>query len=303
MHWFSQPAKTPSSSHIEYAIKRQQQLTKPAGSLGTLEQLAITLAGLQHTNTPQIDNIHIHIFAGDHGIAEENVSAFPQAVTAQMIQNFSSGGAAIAVLAKAVNAHLHVTNVGTVSRLGDLPQVSEQRIAAGTANFSQQAAMTEAQCLEALTIGQASVKDDIDLWLGGEMGIANTSSATALACALLKQQAQILVGPGTGIDQKAQQHKAKVIEKALKFHDCENNSPFTNLQRLGGFEIAALTGAYISAAQKGIPVLVDGFICTVAARYALSLNPSIKPWLLLSHYSAEPGHQFLIDGFEFSFEG
>lgn len=140
MNWFLQQAKTPSVSHREQAQSRQQQLTKPAGSLGQLENLAVTLASLQHRTKPTIEKIHIHVFAADHGIAAENVSAFPQSVTAQMVQNFSTGGAAIAVIAQSLNADLAISNVGTVSELGELNKVHNQRIAAGTANFAQQAA-------------------------------------------------------------------------------------------------------------------------------------------------------------------
>ncbi|MCR8922490.1 nicotinate-nucleotide--dimethylbenzimidazole phosphoribosyltransferase [Dasania sp. GY-MA-18] len=299
MDWFLQQAKVPSDIHRAAATQHQSQLTKPAGSLGQLETLAITLASLQGSHHPQLKNIHIHIFAADHGIAAENVSAFPQAVTAQMVQNFSSGGAAIAVIAQTLNADLAISNVGTVQALPELPKVLDQRIAAGTANFAHGPAMQSAQLLAALEVGRNSVSRQQDLWLGGEMGIANTSSATALACALLQVNAQQLVGPGTGIDAAAQQHKAQVINAALALHKANSNSPLNNLQNLGGLEIAALVGGYIRAAQLGVPALVDGFICTVAAAYAIAINPSVKPWLLLSHQSAEPGQQALFEGFAY----
>ena len=200
MNWFLQPAKTPSAHHREQAQSRQQQLTKPSGSLGQLESLAITLASLQHREKPTIENVHIHIFAADHGIAAEQVSAFPQSVTAQMIQNFSTGGAAIAVIAQSLNADLAISNVGTVSELTELDKVHNQRVAAGTANFAKQAAMNEAQLQQALTIGQQTLQPQQHLWLGGEMGISNPTSATPLACALLNIPAGDLVGPSTAID-------------------------------------------------------------------------------------------------------
>ena len=300
MDWFLQQAKTPSDIHRAAATQRQQQLTKPAGSLGELETLAIPLASLQGSHTPQLNNIHIHIFAADHGVANENVSAFPQAVTAQMVQNFSSGGAAIAVIAQSLNAELAISNVGTVQALPALPKVLDQRIAAGTANFAHGPAMQRQQLMAALDVGRNTVARQQDIWLGGEMGIANTTSATALACALLMLNAEQLVGPGTGIDQATQQHKAAVINAALVLHSADTASPLENLQHLGGLEIAALVGGYIRAAQLGIPALVDGYICTVAARYAIAINPSVKPWLLLSHQSAEPGQQALFDGFAYS---
>lgn len=297
MSWILEAAKSPSAAHLLRATQHQLQLTKPAGSLGRLESLAITLASLQENDKPKVEKIHIQLFASDHGIADENVSAFPQAVTAQMVENFSSGGAAISVLAKQLQAQLAVCNIGTVGIPHEMPGVTDRRIAAGTQNFALGPAMDKAQLDEALDIGRDTVNSTIDLWVGGEMGIANTTSATALGCALLHTQAKHLTGPGTGIDDTVLAHKIKVIDGALALHKAQKNSPLENLRCLGGFEIAALTGAYISAAQKGVPVLVDGFICTVAARYALTINPSIKPWLLLSHTSAEPGHRLLLEGF------
>jgi nicotinate-nucleotide--dimethylbenzimidazole phosphoribosyltransferase len=302
MSWYHEPAVTPSLSHRQQAEQRQSQLTKPAGSLGQLESLAVTLASLQASDQPRCDKVAITIFASDHGVAAEGVSAYPQAVTAQMVHNFSTGGAAIAVLAQSLGAQLAVINVGTVSELPELPGVSDQRIAAGTANFAHKAAMSTEQLQQALRIGQqtlmAAKAEGIQLWIGGEMGIANTTSATALACAYLKVHAAEIVGPGTGLDNAGQIHKSAVIHRALDLFDATAQQPLKNLQYLGGFEVAALAGAYIAAAQQGIVALVDGFICSVAALYAMAINPSIKPWLLISHQSAEPGHHRVLQHFD-----
>jgi len=302
MSWYHAPAIEPSDTHRHNAEKRQAQLTKPPGSLGELESLATLLSALQQTDTPQCDNVKITIFAADHGIAAEGVSAFPQSVTGQMVQNFASGGAAISVLAKSLNASLQVINIGTVDQLEPISGVEDQRIAAGTANFTVKSAMTEEQLQKALSIGQRAIKNALDegvqLWIGGEMGIANTTSATALACAYFDIAAAEIVGPGTGLDNAGQIHKSAVIHKALDLFNASAQKPLKNLQYLGGFEIAALTGAYIAAAQAGIPVIVDGFICSVAALYAQAINPSITPWLLFSHQSAEPGHQQVLSAFE-----
>lgn len=302
MSWYHEPAATPSETHRLNAEQRQAQLTKPAGSMGQLETLAITLASLQATDEPCCDNVSITIFAADHGVAVEGVSAFPQAVTGQMVQNFSSGGAAISVLAKSLGAQLGVINVGTVNELPELEGVSDQRIAAGTANFTQKAAMSSDQLQQALSIGQKTLlkaqQEGAQLWIGGEMGIANTTSATALACAQLKKHAAEIVGPGTGLDNAGQIHKSSVIHRALDVFNATSQQPLKNLQYLGGFEIAALTGAYIAAGQIGLPVLVDGFICSVAALYAMAINPTIKPWLLVSHQSAEPGHRSVLATFD-----
>lgn len=295
--WYEKNARAPSAAHRQRAFERQQQLTKPPGSLGVLEDCAIALSALQQRDEPAVEKISIAIFAADHGVAEEGVSAFPQVVTGEMVKNFSAGGAAITVLARELNANFQVVNVGTVNPLPQLSSVSDRRIANGTANFCKTSAMSIEQCESALKIG-ADVIDDIesaDLFIGGEMGIANTTTAAALACALLNIASQDMVGRGTGVDEKGVALKAQVIAAALQKHADNLHSPFAILQNLGGFEIAALAGAYIRSAQKGIPVLVDGFICTVAALVALRMNESIRPWLLFSHCSAERGHRVLIE--------
>ncbi len=299
MSWLDHAVKTPCPQSQQAALARQQQLTKPPGSLGELEQVAVTLASLQANKTPHIDNIHISIFAADHGIAAQAVSAFPQAVTVEMIRNFASGGAAIAVLARQLKATLKVCNVGTVNELETIEGVIDCRISAGTADFSHQAAMTTAQLEQALAIGKQQLDqahtEGCDLFIGGEMGIANTTSATALACALLGLPASQLTGPGTGIDHNTQQHKQKIIEQALQFHNLNKNpAALYCLQTVGGFEISALCGAYLRAAQVGIAVLVDGFIACVAALVALRIQPHISPWLFLGHQSAEPGHSLVV---------
>ncbi len=302
MNWLYAPAATPSEHYRQQAQARQQQLTKPPGSLGKLEAIAIQLAALQATDSPRADNIAISVFAADHGIAKENVSAFPQSVTGEMIRNFANGGAAISVLAKQLNASLRICNLGTVSEIERIAGVETHQLAPGTANFSRQMAMTAEQLEQALAIGrqhaeQAKTKGT-DMFIGGDMGIANTTSATAIASALLQQAVANLVGTGTGIDQQGLEHKQTIIEQALVLHQLDNRddiNPLDCLQKVGGFEIAALTGAFIGAAQEGIPVLVDGFIASAAALAAIHINPSIKPWLLLGHLSAEAGHRHIVN--------
>ena len=295
IHFLKAAAKTPNQTIFTRAVQHQNQLTKPPGSLGKLEELATKLASLQETDTPKIEAVLVRIFAADHGVVEEGVSAFPQAVTAEMIKNFSAGGAAITVLAKSLAADFGVINVGTVSELHELPKVSDKRIAAGTKNFCKEMAMNYEQLEFAILIGRDMVlaskaKKYPDLFVGGEMGIGNTTSASALACAILKQPVSELVGKGTGVDEAGIQRKVSAVERALSLHNAAMASPLTCLQALGGFEIAALVGATLACAQEGIPVLVDGFISSVAALVAVELNPSIRPWLFFSHCSAESGH-------------
>ncbi len=300
--WLKQPAKPLSEASRSAAIARQQQLTKPPGALGQLESLAIQLAAMQGREKPQVDKVFISVFAGDHGIAEENVSAFPQLVTAEMVKNFARGGAAICVLAKQLDAKLEVVNLGTAFDTGNLPGVRQCNIGKGTSNFVKQPAMTEAQLAAAMQAGRDSAehaaKLGTQLYIGGDMGIANTTSAAAIACALLQHTPQQLAGPGTGLDANGVQHKATVIARALALHAAHLNDPLEILRRLGGFEIAALAAAYISCAQRGITVLVDGYITTAAALIAVRINPEISPWLIYSHRSAEPGHILMLNALQ-----
>jgi nicotinate-nucleotide--dimethylbenzimidazole phosphoribosyltransferase len=297
--WLKQPAKNLDEAARSAAQSRQQQLTKPPGALGQLEILAIQLAAMQGRVNPHIDKVFISVFAGDHGIAEENVSAFPQLVTAEMVKNFGRGGAAICVLAKQLDAKLEVVNLGTAFDTGNLPGVLQCNIGKGTANFAKQPAMSKTQLIAAMQAGRDSAehaaKLGAQLYIGGDMGIANTTSAAALACALLKHSPQQLAGPGTGLDANGVQHKAAVIARALELHAAHLNDPLEILRRLGGFEIAALAGAYISCAQRGISVLVDGYITTAAALLAVRIQPAVANWLLFSHRSAEPGHILMLN--------
>lgn len=298
--WTQQPPE-PCQAFIARATARQTVLTKPPGSLGQLEQIAINLAGMQARETPSADNVHISVFAGDHGVCDEGISAFPKAVTAQMIANFAHGGAAISVMAKELRAQLEVVNLGTVGPVLTLPGVVDQTIAPGTGNLAIKNAMNRQQLEQALHSGDAAAKRAADnnahVFIGGDMGIGNTTSAAALACALLDKPPQKLVGPGTGLDPKGVSHKAQVVKKALQRHG-DNRDPLALLASLGGFEIAALTGAILGCAARRIPVLVDGFIVSVAALIAVSQQPGARAWLLFSHQSAEPGHRAVLDALD-----
>lgn len=280
------------------AQARQVRLTKPPGALGRLEDIAVQFAAWQGCELPEIDRAHVSIFASDHGIAEEGVSLFPQAVTGEMVRNFARGGAAISVLAKTLGLGLEVINLGTVCEVEPMPGVRDERIAEGTANFAKHTAMNGEQMEKAMHSGRMAAlrakQNDVALFIGGEMGIANTTSASAIACALLGEKPDSLAGPGTGLDAQGVKHKAKVIEMALALHHASSDDPFHILRCVGGFEIAGLTGAYIASAQCGIPVLIDGFISSVAALLAVRINPSVRGWMLFAHASAEPGHRLVL---------
>ena len=300
--WLKNPVKQISQSDLDAAIAHQLQLTKPTGSLGRLEDIAIRLSAMQQTDRPSVAIIHISVFAADHGIAEENVSAFPQVVTTEMIKNFARGGAAISVLAKQHNANLEVIDLGAVVAPEKLNGVISQRIAAGTNNFSKEPAMSEEQLTIAVQAGHDSVmralENKTDIYIGGEMGIANTTTAAAIAAAILQRPAEDLVGPGTGVNAEGVAHKAAVVNNALRLHADEMKSAEDILRCIGGFEIAGLCGAYLAAAQQGLPVLVDGFISSVAALIASKINPESVNWFIYCHQSAEPGHQLIMQALD-----
>ncbi|UXI66540.1 nicotinate-nucleotide--dimethylbenzimidazole phosphoribosyltransferase [Tahibacter amnicola] len=299
LQWLQQPAKPVDISSRDAAAARQDDLTKPRGALGGLEALAIQLAGLQARPCPAIDRVHITVFAADHGIASAGVSAYPQVVTGEMVRNFASGGAAISVLARQLAATLDVVNLGTVNDPGEIAGVRRAIIAPSTANFLDQAAMSDDQLVRALDEGAQAVRRaqsaGSELFIGGEMGIGNTTAATALACVLLEAGPPEITGAGTGLDEEGVRHKAEIIARAVAFHRGFVADPLEALRRLGGFEIAALVGSYVSAAQHGIVVLVDGFISSVAALAAVAINPGCREWMLFAHRSAERGHQRVLD--------
>ncbi len=297
MEWLNAPVPAPDNAAADAARLRQSQLTKPPGALGELEVVVIRLAALQGRERPTVDKVHISVFAADHGVAEEGVSAFPQAVTVQMVQNFLNGGAAISVLASELGATLEVVDVGVKTPISH-PKLISQRVGDGTANSSKEAAMTLTQLELALQAGADAAERakaaDAELFIGGEMGIANTTAATAIYCALLDIAILEATGPGTGLDRTGMLHKVNVVRHILNQHRSHFQEPLEVLRRVGGFEIAALMGAYVRAAQLGMPVLVDGFISTAAALIAIAVQPAVADWLFLSHTSAEPGHFFAV---------
>lgn len=298
--WFKNSVASISSDSIEKARYHQSLLTKPPGALGRLEIIAEQFSGWQGTQHPVLDHINIAVFAGDHGVCQQGVSAFPQAVTEQMVINFLEGGAAISVLSTELGANFSVINMGIVSPLSadyhQHPHLINYDVAAGTADFSSKPAMTEEQVAKSLIAGQKYV-DSLPithLFIGGEMGIGNTTSASAIYAAMLSLTAEEVTGPGTGVSGESLLRKQQVIEKALLLHQDYLKDPYQVLRCLGGLEIAGLVGAYIAAAQRGIPILVDGFICTAAALIATGLNAGVSDWLLYSHQSAEPAHKLAL---------
>ncbi len=261
------------------ALGRQAVLTKPRNSLGRLERLAAWLAAWQRRPVPRLDRVEIVVFAGNHGVTARNVSPFPAEVTAQMVANFAAGGAAINQLARVADAALRVVELAGLAPCGDI---------------SRDAAMTEAGFLDAVAVGCRAVGPGTDLLCLGEMGIGNTTAAAALCAALFGGTGADWAGRGTGLDDAGLARKAEVVDRALALHRSALVDPLEAARRVGGFELAALLGAALAARHHGVPVLLDGFVCTAAVAPLLRLHPGGLDHALASHRSAEAGHRALL---------
>ncbi|UYG01231.1 nicotinate-nucleotide--dimethylbenzimidazole phosphoribosyltransferase [Halomonas sp. GD1P12] len=272
-------------------------LTKPPGSLGRLEDLAVSLCHITDTLTPHVDPPGIVVFAADHGVAEEGVSAFPQAVTAQMVANFAQGGAAINVFARQIEARIEVVDVGVASDVRT-EGVVDAKVRHGTRNFARENAMSAAELDQALQVGvdavERAARAGCRCLILGEMGIANTTASSAVLAALLNRPVGPLVGAGTGLVEARLAHKIDVIEKALVAR-APGSEPLEVLAAVGGLELAAMAGAMLASAERRLPVVVDGFIATVAALAAVRLCPPVREVLIFSHRSAEPGHAVALE--------
>ena len=283
---------------MELARSRQQQLTKPAGSLGRLEDIAIQMAGITKQPLPNVKQKAVIIMAGDHGVTREGVSAYPSAVTPQMVYNFLRGGAAINILADHVGTKVIVVDVGVAADLSH-PDLLSRKVAFGTANMVLEPAMTRAQMLEAIQIGidvfDTQLNLGIDLVATGDMGIGNTTASSAIAAVLLQKPVALVTGRGTGIDDEQLAHKIQVIEKAIQRNVPNPQEPLDVLMRVGGLEIAGLVGVIVAAASRRIPVVIDGFISGAAALIAVELNPVIGAYLLAGHVSVEQGHRLILE--------
>jgi nicotinate-nucleotide--dimethylbenzimidazole phosphoribosyltransferase len=283
------------SAAMAAAQEHLDRLTKPPGSLGRLEAVVVQLAGITGSAAPRIDRPAVVVFAGDHGVTAQGVSAYPGSVTAQMVANFEAGGAAINVLARAAGARLVVVDVG-VAGPGPAPS---SRIRAGTRDMTVEPAMARGEALAAIGIGRdvvgRLVGDGCDVVALGEMGIGNTTAASALVAALTGRAVAEVTGRGTGLDDEAVRHKAAVIEAALQRHRPRADDALGALAAVGGLEIAALVGAMLAAAEAHVPVLLDGFITGAAALVAAAIAPTLGPRLIASHRSAEPGHRVVLE--------
>ena len=270
----------PHEAAAAEAAAREKILTKPAGALGRLEDLSAWTAAWQGTHPPRADSILAIVFAGNHGVAARGVSAFPASVTEQMVANFEAGGAAINQICAVVGARLKVVPLAL-----DEP----------TEDFTAHPAMDEAACAAAIETGMAAVEDGVDLLCLGEMGIANTTSAAALACALFGGSAADWVGAGTGVDDAGMDRKRAAVEAAVTTHGEALADPWEALRRVGGRELAAIAGAVLAARLKRIPVLLDGYVCSAAAAVLAAAHDHGLDHCQLAHLSVEPGHKRLAE--------
>jgi nicotinate-nucleotide--dimethylbenzimidazole phosphoribosyltransferase len=281
------------------ARRRLDQLTKPPGSLGRLEELAVQLAGITGVCPPSLRDPVIFTLAGDHGVVAQGVSAYPQIVTAQMVENFLRGGAGVNVLARHAGARIVVADLGVAAPLPRHPDLQSLKVASGTADMTQGPAMTREQALEAIEAGIGLVETErargADLIGTGEMGIGNTTAASALVAALTGATPESVTGPGTGVDAAGRRRKVEAIRRALARNAPDPADALDTLAKLGGFEIAGLVGVILAGAAHRMPVVLDGFIAGAAALVAVRLEPAARGALIAAHRSAEPGHGRILE--------
>ncbi len=280
------------------ARARQDQLAKPRGSLGRLEELSIQIAGIRREVMPLLTRKVVVTMAGDHGVVAEGVSAYPREVTAQMVRNFLRGGAAVNVLASRIGARVVVVDMGVAATLPPSPGLVSRKVAPGTANMAKGPAMSRKQALRAVEAGIEVVEDEIrsglDIVGTGDMGIGNTTASAAICAVVTGRQVAEVTGRGTGVDDSQLAHKIKVIEQALAVNRADPDDALDVLSKFGGFEIGGLAGVMLGAASHRVPVVIDGFISGAAAMIAAGLCPRVKSYLIASHLSAEAGHRAIL---------
>jgi nicotinate-nucleotide--dimethylbenzimidazole phosphoribosyltransferase len=287
-------------SAVQSTAARQaiDEKTKPVGSLGDLETWAVQLAEIQNTLTPRLDRARVIVFGADHGVAHEGVSAYPPQVTAEMMRNFSRGGAAINVLTRANNLEIEVIDVGVDADLAELPGITHATVRRGSRNMLTEPAMTPAERDAAIEVGRAAARRAAAAGVNaiglGEMGIGNTTAAAAVLSALTGASPAETVGRGTGVDDTRLAHKRVVVARALTCHAAQLTDPLGALAAVGGLELAAIAGAALEAPQHHMAVVADGFISTVATLVAVRIDPSIRTSIFYSHRSAESGHSLAL---------
>lgn len=284
---------------MEKATQRLNSLTKPPGSLGFLEDLAIQLAGINGNYKPAVDKKMVIVMAADHGVVAEGVSLAPQSVTPQMVYNFLNGGAAINVLTRCAGAQVRVVDIGVADTSLSGTGLISRKVKAGTDNIAKGPAMSIEEALQAIEVGvkaaDEAIAEGINLIGTGEMGIGNTTPSSAILSVYCDVPLSVIVGRGTGLDDKGRAKKIKAIETALKINKPDPNKPLEVLAKLGGLEIAGMTGMILGAAARKVPVVIDGFISGAAALIAYKMAPQVKNYMIASHLSEEPGHKVMLD--------
>ncbi len=278
--------------------KRLDRLTKPPGSLAVLEWMACRLAGVQGVARPGVPEKAVVLMAADHGVAEEGISAFPAEVTEQMVYNFVNGGAGINVLARHAGARLVLVDVGVKADLAKTLPIQHCKIRRGTGNIHRGPAMSRQEAIRAIKIGIQAAKDLTDKGVGviglGEMGIGNTTASSAIVHVFTGEPVRLVVGRGTGITDDFVQHKIRIIEESVALNQPDSKDAIDVLAKVGGLEIAAMAGVVIGAASRQALVMLDGFIASAAVLTAYHLCPAVKPYLMASHLSEEPGHAVIL---------
>jgi nicotinate-nucleotide--dimethylbenzimidazole phosphoribosyltransferase len=294
--------KAPDPIWRQQAQQHLDQLTKPLGSLGRLEDVAAQIVSIQQTMSPSVGAKSVYVFAADHGVVEEGVSAYPSEVTRQMVLNFLNGGAAINAIARKAQANVIVVDAGVDADFADHPGLVQRKVRRGTRNMLHTPAMTDDEVYAALQIGidlaESAKGQGINLIAVGEMGIGNTTSASAITAALTGQPAGKVTGAGAGLEPQAVSHKARVVEGVLQKHGLSGAPALDALHVLrcvGGLEIAAIAGMVLASASLHIACVIDGFISTAAAALAHSLQPQVREYLFAGHQSEEPGHKLLLN--------
>jgi nicotinate-nucleotide--dimethylbenzimidazole phosphoribosyltransferase len=287
------------------AQKRLDNLTKPLGSLGRLEEVAKKVAAIKERLDLSLKRKVIFVFAADHGVAEEGVSAYPQEVTYQMVYNFLQGGAGINVLAKHIGAEVVVIDIGVARDLKSHPHLKIKKIGYGTKNMVKEQAMSRKEAIQSIEAGievfeEEHRKAPVDIAGLGDMGIANTTSSSALLAAISGEDPEKVTGRGTGIDDQIWQKKVEVIKKALQAHLPHTKDPIDVLAKVGGYEIGGIAGCILAAAKHRVPAVIDGFISTVGALIAAKLSPGVREYLFTSHLSTEKGHRVALDRLKLS---
>lgn len=282
---------------MNLARERQNQLTKPPGSLGVLEELSVRIAGITSNPRPRLGKKTVIIMASDHGVAAEGVSAYPSEVTPQMVTNFIAGGAAINVLARHVGVEVRIVDIGVAADIDD-PKVISRKVGLGTKNVTREAAMSRNEALACIThgieIAEDAIRDGSTILATGDMGIGNTTTSTAVLAALTDLEIGKITGRGTGVDDRRYRIKQNAIKKALEVNKPDKNDPVDVLAKVGGYEIGGLTGVILAAAKNRIPVVIDGFISGAAALLAARLAPRSANYMIASHVSVEPGHRLIL---------